>query len=179
MLRLCAECLRTPDRRPWHHAVSVYPFRGPIRQVIHRFKYHGHTALGPFLGQQMAQAWEQYGSGTPDCAVPVPLHWAKKILRGYNQSEILAWQICRETGIPLRHLLRRRKWTGQQAKMDFKERQRNMSEVFCLRKKAKPVGLHILVLDDVLTTGATLAAVTECLKQGGANRVSVLTIARG
>ncbi len=179
VLELCGECLQGRLPRHWHHAVSVYPFRGPVRQLVHRFKYHRHTCLARLFGKAMAENWRLHGDGWPDLIVPIPLHWLKLLVRGYNQADLLAGQVGRHLGLPVARILRRRHWTGQQAHMDFQKRQRNARDIFVCRNQAKVAGLHILAVDDVLTTGATLNAASDALGCAGAAKISVLTIARG
>ena len=177
-LAACSECLRA-DERPWAHAVSVFPFRGPARELIHRFKYQGHTYLAPVLGARMAANWRQYGDCVPDALVPVPLHWTRQIRRGFNQAELLAQHMCHGLQIPVKCLLSRRRRTAQQAMLDFSERQANMRDVFAVRRSIDPAGLRVLLVDDVMTTGATLAAVTHVLLATNVAAVSVITAARG
>ncbi len=177
-LAVCADCLRA-DTRPWQAAVSVFPFRGPARELIHRFKYSGHTYLAPVLASRMAGSWRAHGAGDPDVIVPVPLHWRKRLRRGYNQALLLALHLSDALGVPMRRLIRRKRWTTQQAMLDFSARQANMGGVFSLCRGTDPSGLHILLVDDVLTTGATLSSAAQNLMQSNASAVSVITAARG
>ncbi len=178
-LKLCGECLQhgLAGGWPWTVAVAAAPFSGAVRDGVHRFKYQGATELARPFARRMREAWERFGDGVPDAVVPVPLHWWRELRRGYNQSEILARAVAAPWGVPVRHLLRRKRWTRQQARLHFQDRQKNMKNVFAVR--GGPVSGHLLLVDDVFTTGATLAAAAGILVEAGAERISVLTIARG
>ena len=178
-LKFCGECLRMEEARPWDLAVSAAPFAGGIRDQIHRFKYQGATALARPFGRRMREAWERFGGAPPDAVVPVPLHWWRELRRGYNQAELLAREIAAPWGVPVENLLRRRRWTRQQARLPFHARQKNLQGVCAPRGPEAAAGRHLLLVDDVMTTGATLAAATETLRRAGAQQISVLTIARG
>ena len=177
-LEACGECLRLGPR-PWTLAVSAFRFDGVARQVIHRFKYQGDTALARPLAAAMAANWRLHGSGQPDVVTAVPLHWSKRAARGYNQAELLAELVSRELCLPLEALLRRCRRTAQQAMLDFDERQQNMRGVFAVRSSARLGGRRVLLVDDVLTTGATLAEASRTLLAADAAAVSILTAARG
>lgn len=178
VLERCGACLRAGPR-PWRHAVCVFPFAGRPRQLIHRLKYQGHTYLARLLGARMAEDWERYGRGRPDIVTAVPLHWTRGTRRGYNQAELLAAEVGRILGARPRRLLRRRRRTGQQALLDFERRQANMKHAFAARRGIDPAAQCVLLVDDVLTTGATLAAATEALLRSGARAVDIVTAARG
>jgi ComF family protein len=117
-----------------------------------------------------------------DAVVPVPLHWRKKWQRGFNQAELLARYLAKRRGIPMMLALRRKRATAVQAGLASAGRRRNVAGAFDLRSKAKPdpqlAGKKILLIDDVMTTGATASACAAALKRGGVKSVSLLTLAR-
>ena len=113
-----------------------------------------------------------------DAVVPVPLHWRKKMHRGFNQAELLAGHVAKHRGVPLLHALRRRRPTAVQASLAVAGRRRNVTGAFLFRPKADLAGKRILLIDDVMTTGATASACAVALKRGGAKSVSLLTLAR-
>jgi ComF family protein len=178
VLACCGECLRS-GTRPWRYAVSVFPFARVPRELVHRFKYGGETFLAPFLARRLYQNWLRHGDCLPDLIVPVPLHWLKQLRRGFNQAELLAELLARHLAVPMVRCLVRRRSTAQQALLAVDERQRNMAGAFCLCRRANVDGLTILLVDDVLTTGATLGAAASALVRAGAACVNVITVARG
>jgi ComF family protein len=113
-----------------------------------------------------------------DAVVPVPLHWRKKWSRGFNQSELLARHMAGRRKLPLLNALRRRKTTAAQAGLSSAGRRRNVAGAFVARKAANVSGKRILLIDDVMTTGATASACATALKRAGAKSVSLLTLAR-
>jgi ComF family protein len=159
--------------------VSVYGYGGEIREVIQRFKYQGHVWLAPFLADRMCRNWKQYGAGSPDVTVPIPMHRIKELWRGYNQAELLARQVSLCLGVPLAAGLVRVGWQRQQARLRFEQRQTNVKRAFRVTTADKLVDRHILLVDDVFTTGATLMAAATALRSAGVRQVSVLTLARG
>ena len=178
VLDVCAECQQTGPR-PWEQGTSVFSYGGYVRELVHRFKYNGGTALTPFFARRMADAWLRTAAETPDLITPVPLHWMRRFQRGYNQAGLLATRIGRHLQIPVHTVLTRTKRTRQQAQLDMNRRRQNVEKGFKPRTQEKIAGARILLVDDVFTTGATLAAAATALKKGGAERVSVLTLARG
>lgn len=178
VLDLCQECLQ--QDRPWQDGLTLYDYGGIVRQVIHRFKYQGDVALAPWLGRQAWEAWQQRRSTTvPDWVVPVPLHWFKAWRRGYNQTELLADAFAHHAGLPVVNCLERPRWTRSQASLNLRERRRNLQGAFRHRLDFEFTGKRVLLFDDVLTTGSTLAACTRQLQQAGVETVQVITIARG
>lgn len=160
-------------------AFLFYTKGGDVRRLLVELKYHGHAALGEFLGRWMAS--EVVSSGffrEIDCIVPVPLHPRRQKERGYNQSEMLAEGISSVTGIPVScHLLSRSRYTESQTRRGNYERWMNMEEVFECPSPEVLAGKHILLVDDVMTTGATLVACADALSQVSGLRISVFTLA--
>jgi ComF family protein len=174
----CAACRRRP---PAFDAGAVAcDYEGSLRAIIHAFKYDGRRSLARPLGALLRNAGAQVLDGA-DAVVPVPLHPWKRLRRGFNQSSDLA----RELGPPVRPLLWRRRATPPQAGLTPRERRRNVRGAFALtpwrsrgdRNEAID-GRTLVLIDDVMTTGATLDACARVLKQAGAREVRTLTLAR-
>jgi ComF family protein len=155
---------------------AVYCFgsyEGPLRDLIHLYKYGKIKTLARPLGDLLAAAIPRHERF--DAVTPVPLHWLRRWQRGFNQSELLARDIARRTGIPVVRPLRRLRSTSVQAGLSNTRRRQNVAGAFgCRPILAK----RILLVDDVLTTGATAAACALALKRAGAARVTLLTVAR-
>ncbi|MES1262566.1 MAG: phosphoribosyltransferase family protein, partial [Acidobacteriota bacterium] len=113
-----------------------------------------------------------------DAVVPVPLHWRKQWERGYNQAELLARHVAKRRGVPLVKALRRKRPTAVQASLAVAGRRKNVAGAFLMRPQARLAGQRVLLIDDVMTTGATAGACAVALKRGGAKSVSLLTLAR-
>jgi ComF family protein len=113
-----------------------------------------------------------------DMIVPVPLHWRKRWRRGFNQSELLAREVSKRRGVPLGKALMRVRPTDVQAGLAMAGRRRNVTGAFAARPGADLKGKRVLLIDDVMTTGATASACAAALKRGGASSVSLLTLAR-
>ena len=150
-------------------------------EAIHRYKYHRALWFEPFLAGLLVQGAQHVLNPTGwDAIVPVPLHPTREREREFNQARLLAAHLARATGIPLQtRLLRRVRPTATQTCLSRKERARNVQHAFALRNSARVNGLRCVVVDDVLTTGATTSGCARALKAGGARRVCVWTVARG
>ena len=156
-----------------------YQKGGDFRRILHLLKYSGHKDLGNTVGRMMAADIGRSGffEGI-DVIVPVPLHPAKLRQRGYNQSECLAKGISEVTGIPVDTAsVKRRVHTSTQTRKSVYERWENVHDIFYVADKAKFAGRHVLLVDDVLTTGATLTACADALADVENVRFSVLTLA--
>jgi ComF family protein len=179
---LCAGCLL---RRPRYHrarAALIYDDRS--RRLVLPFKHGDRTDIARACGGWMARAGADL-LASADLVAPVPLHWRRLFVRRYNQAQLLARSVVRTAarGPDLRlapDLLRRRRWTGSQAGLMGQERRRNVREAFEVHPKWRPLvaGKTVLLVDDVLTTGATVEACARALQRAGARRVDVLTLAR-
>jgi ComF family protein len=127
----------------------------------------------------MAEAWTAYAKNKHiDAVTPVPLHWFRAWQRGYNQAAILSRLIANQLQTNYMTPLRRVRYTRQQARMDLTQRQKNVHRAFAVTNRKAVVNQRLLLVDDVFTTGATLAAATTALLNAGAASVAVLTIAR-
>ena len=147
---------------------------------MHALKFEGKTALARPLGDLLAEAGSaMLAVGAVDCLVPVPLHPSREAERGFNQSVLLANRVGRRWGVPVeRRALRRRRPTLSQTDLDAERRRANVRGAFTLSRSAAVEGRHVLLIDDVFTTGATVAECARVLLEAGASAVGVLTLAR-
>ena len=171
---LCRDC----ERRPlaFDRARAPLLFRGPVREAVHAFKYRGSRRIGDWLAGEMARVAAQEGWARSSSVVaPVPMHWLKARLRGMNAAAYLARGLARRTGLPYEgRLLAKTRWTGTQTRRDPRQRFRNVQGAF---RAGAVAGRSVLLVDDVLTTGATAHACAAALRQAGAAEVFVLTAA--
>jgi ComF family protein len=163
----CRHC--PPD--PIAVARSAFLFGGPARRAVHRLKFSGWRPVAEALGAAMAEAWD----GEIDAVTWVPLSRRRRADRGFDQALALARVVGRRLDAPALPLLRRVSDGGQQARRGGTERRRAVRGAFAPRGRAPG---RVLLVDDVLTTGATAAACAEALVGAGAGEVSVLTAAR-
>jgi ComF family protein len=154
---------------------------GVAREAIHRFKYNHGLWFESFLVDLWLQgAQDTLANEHFDLLVPVPLHAQKLREREFNQAERLVVALARKTKIPARSdLLERVTATATQTKLDREARAANVKRAFAMRKSQQLNGQRILLVDDVLTTGATTSACAAALLRGGAGEVCVWTVARG
>jgi ComF family protein len=168
---LCGLC--RAGVRGFDAAYSYSAYDGVVRRLIHLYKYERIRSLARPLADLLLRALPR--DERFDCMVPVPLHWMRRWKRGFNQSDLLARKLSRRTGIPVERALKRLRRTKVQAGLSNHARRNNMSRAF----RARPVaGRRILLIDDVMTTGATATACAQALKKAGAARVALLTVAR-
>lgn len=147
-----------------------------LRELIHLFKYGRIQTLSKPLGRLLALALPR--DRAFDVIVPMPLHWRKLWQRGFNQSELLAREIGRRTNVPVKNALRRVRFTSAQAGLTNAKRRLNVSGAFRSKKNGSLEGKRVLLVDDVMTTGATAASCARALKLAGARQVTLLTLAR-
>ncbi len=168
----CLGCRNAPP--PWHAATSFGPYEGVLRELVLLFKSRGRDELAAPLSGFILSALRRAGWQRPAAVVAVPMTWVRRMRRGYNQAELLARAVARQLGTPLVHALRRR-GRGTQVGGARSDRLLLSAAAFPVRR---PVTGHVLLVDDVLTTGATAAACTRALKRAGAAEIYVLTVAR-
>lgn len=151
------------------------PYEGALRAILHAFKYDRRRSLARPLAAMMRGRCADALAGAGAC-VPVPLHWRRRWQRGFNQSEELA---CR-LGLPVLRVLRRVRHTRAQASLDAGARQANVHRAFAIRRRFRGralAGLSLVLVDDVMTTGATLEACARALQDAGARDVRAVTAA--
>jgi competence protein ComFC len=174
------QCARCRAERPTFAGVrSPYLYQGPARELVHALKYNYVSALARPMGALMADYLAEEETMEADLLVPVPLYGRRRRVRGYNQSALLTRELGRICGLPAdeRALSRRRDTLPQARSADAEARRRNVADAFSA-ERARVEGQRILVIDDVMTTGATLDACAHALRQAGATSVWALTFAR-
>ena len=176
--RLCSACQHDPPALAEARAAFLYGF--PLDRLLPRLKFHRDLAAGRLLATAMAAAFTRCGQppSPMPALVPVPLHRARLRQRGYNQALELARPLARLLGLPLRtDLLRRSRATLAQSRLDASARAANLRDAFEVPLRAR-VPAHVVLIDDVMTTGATLNAAAEALLEAGADRIEAWTCAR-
>lgn len=173
--KTCAYC-RSEKNLDYGRAFTLYV--PPVDQMIHHMKYRGKTNLARFFGLGMAGVIKSdFYLRNADFITPVPLFWWKRLRRTYNQAEIISRIIQEDTSIPLIEVLKRTKNTRTQTKLDHKKRQKNIHNAFALKKGINIKGKKVVVIDDVMTTGATIKECARVLKEKGAEKVYSLVAA--
>ncbi len=196
---LCIECLQKLPKTNYHPCVDnpategfsgkvpirranaflYYNKEGVAQKLIAHFKYKGNVRLGKWLGKTVADELvkSRFFEGI-DLIIPVPLHAKKLKKRGFNQAEVLAQEISKKLQIPLNTtLLYRTKANSSQTQKNVFDRWRNTQNIFALRNHTDFNNKHVLLIDDVLTTGATLEACAHTLLQIKGIQISILTLA--
>jgi ComF family protein len=168
----------------FERATVVYRYRKDeiVQKVIHAFKYHGYQDLAFQMGEYSVTEIRKndplFFDSEIDYVVPVPLHPRKYRKRGYNQTELLAEGISRQTGIPvLKTFLRRKVYTETQTKKRFHERNENVKDVFDIDESMDLDGKHILLIDDVLTSGSTLCSCASAIQKRKGVKISIFALA--
>lgn len=174
----CGDCMQCSPK--YNKARAVFVYDDNSQRLISKFKYSDKTSASPYLARWMLRV----GSGMlHDCdfVAPVPLHRNRLIYRRYNQAALLCKSIEQQTSkTTVVDLLKRVKNTPSQARLTTNQRKINVSGAFSLNEKYSDyvVGKNILLVDDVMTTGATIEACAKILLQAGADKINILTIAR-
>ncbi len=191
---LCSDCRRIMGRRmdepaaaPIGLAVDMpagiaqlewcCAYTGPARAALHALKYDGELRLVEPLAELMAERWRRAGTGG-DRLTFVPVHAQRKRERGFDQAELLARAVGHKLGLPVSSALERAEQTAAQHKLGRSARAANVGHAFTVAQRGDLRGAWVLVVDDVVTTGATLAACARALYAAGAGAVSGLALAR-
>lgn len=175
-------CYACAAEQPFfEQARSVTRYDGVVGDALRRFKYQRAIWLAPDLAELMQRGLHaEYPDSVFDLIVPVPLYHVRRRERGYNQSAILAYELARKLrSRSAPWVLKRIRPTTTQTHLTASQRLSNVENAFQFRRERKLTGRRVLLVDDVMTTGATVNACAKTLKKGGALSVHVLTVARG
>jgi ComF family protein len=176
---ICKRCQTHPQ--PWDSAIAALVYDFPVDQMVRRFKFSRSLACGQLLSQELTEAISRRSAELPDAIIPVPLHRSRFFSRTFNQSELLARHAGKVLGVPVYGgILRRQRRTRAHSGLDAVSRKINIRGAFDCRVSGKKLSAlkHVALVDDVLTTGATLAECTRTMKTSGIKRVSVWVSAR-
>lgn len=169
---ICLTCRKT--EYDFDRAYSAYVYEGRVKELILRFKYHDMKQLAAFFAVGMYETFLKSGARA-DCIAFVPMTRARLFARGYNQAKLLALAFSELSGLPVIAKLTKTKSTRRQALLGARERRANLEGCFTSTDRTCFQRKHVLLIDDVLTTGTTAAAVAHALKNAGAETVIVLT----
>lgn len=172
--QLCGNCLQRPP--PLHETLAACVYAAPLDRLLPRFKFHRDLAAGRLLAQLMAHACADLTR--PAALLPIPLHRVRLRTRGYDQALELARPLSRALRIPLLHdALVRERDTAPQSRLDAVQRRRNLRNAFVVNDSAA-LPAHVVLIDDVMTTGATLHAAAYALRRAGVARIDAWVCAR-
>ncbi len=167
----CGRCLS--DAPAYDHVCASFTYAFPADALVQALKYRSLLAVAPLFGSALAQCLDE----RPDVIIPMPLADARLRERGFNQAQEIARHVAKITGITLMpRACRKVRDTAPQAALPWKERAKNMRKAFVCDEDF--AGLHVAVVDDVMTTGATLNELARNLKRAGASRVTGIMVAR-
>jgi ComF family protein len=174
---LCPSCrARLP---PFDEAWALLHYAGPVRDLLHRFKFHNKTSVRRTFAALLHAFTRRYALQFPDAAmiIPVPLHPTRLRERGYNQAALLAACVADEFKLPVRDdILIRERHAPRQSDLSAKDRWTNIKGAFRIKNSDDIVGREIIVVDDILTTTATASEIANTLKDAGASRVIIITL---
>jgi ComF family protein len=171
----CPQCFKL--KFPWATVTRLHDYRGPIIGAVHAMKYHGRWPLAQKLAGKLAIRVQRRNLLDPQTLVtPVPMHWLRRLSRGYNHAHVIAQSVASSLNLPCLPLLKRTRNNPAQVGLSRADRLENLKNAIA----PLPIdltGRTILLIDDVTTTGATLQACAKALKQAGASRIHIAVIA--
>ena len=175
---LCGRCIKKSPS--YDYSCSVFRYEDDVINLIHQLKFDEKISYARSIGEILLASFNSVlleKQGVPDCIIPVPLHDKRLRKRGYNQSIEIARVMAKKLEIPIAHdAVVKKHGTLAQSGLNANERQKNIKNVFSVINVE--TYRHVLIIDDVVTTGSTVNEVAKVLKKNGINRVGVLSIAR-
>ena len=171
--QLCADCQQRPG--PFTMAIVPLAYEFPVDAAIKMFKFRRRLHYAPAFGALLCEAFSRLPADI-DALLPVPLHWRRHGYRGFNQATELCRFLRKATGLPWLRNVRRKRFTRYQPGLSASERRRNLRNAFAVRDTIRFD--HVLVVDDVITTGETTRQLARVLQDHGADKVSALAVAR-
>jgi len=173
----CPNCLKQSLVLDRVCRLGVYA--GSLSRAVQHFKFHGAVHTGALLGDRLgALLSEQPWLGDVEALCPIPIHWTRRLDRGYNQSLILADRLARHVNRPVLELLKRRRVTPDQVGLSASARVKNVQGVFSVRFRGELTGASVCLVDDVMTTGATLAEAARTLRRAGVKHIYAAILAK-
>jgi len=171
----CGDCRHRPP--PFERLLAAWSYQPPLDAVLTGLKFRRLEYLGDHLGRHLA---DLFAAELAPCevVVPVPLHWRRRLARGYNQAAAVARPLARALDLPYHPALRRRRATPPQSRLPRGARLANLRDAFTPRRAGPCRDRHVLLVDDVTTTGATLQEAAATLRRAGARTVTAVAAAR-
>ncbi len=170
----CGNCLRSSPR--FDQCLAAWEYAYPVDQLISRFKYQGQRLAGELLARLSLERF--VSASPPDLLLAVPMHWRRYWRRGFNQADIIALHWSKALDIPMLAGVHRQSYQPPQRGLSATQRQRNLSAAFRATENVDLRHKHVVIVDDVVTTGATANSLAAILRMAGAERVSVWCLAR-
>lgn len=175
--KYCYDCEKTEHFYEWGRSLWVH--KSPVNEAIYAFKYQNKRIYGEIFARELAKEYGKYlKQQKVELIIPIPLHKSRRRERGYNQTEIIAKELGKCIGIPVdcTSLMRKKKTRPQKCYND-KERKKNIKNAFVLKKTIQVK--HVVLVDDIYTTGSTIDEAASVLKESGVTEVCFLTISVG
>jgi ComF family protein len=170
---LCASCQLRPP--PFTRAIAPLRYEFPVDAVLKGYKFTARSSCLPALSSLLCAAAHEL-AGNVDAVLPMPMHWIRWARRGFNQAVELGRPVARELGVPLLGSVARIRHTAFQSGLDARARRKNLSGAF---RVTRPIAeRHVLIVDDVMTTGQSCRQLARSLRASGVDSVSVLVVAR-
>lgn len=179
--QLCGECLKKPPA--YDQVISIYHYQQPLIWLIQQMKFHKKTRIAHLLAQLMSRYIEQSIAdeliSVPDAIIPVPLHHKRQHQRHFNQAEELSTVISKSLQKPIdMQYIERYLSSQQQSGLDAKQRKKNVKGIFKITNRKRKQYQHVVIIDDVMSTGSTVNEVAKVLKKSGIKKVDVWVLAR-